>query len=69
MVDMRNAYKIFVGKREGKRTLGRPTRRWDDSIRMDLGEIGWEGVDWNHLAEVEDQCQAHVNTVVNLWVP
>jgi len=47
---MRNAYKILVGKPEGKRPLGRPRRRWEDNIRMDLREIEWQGVDWMHLA-------------------
>jgi hypothetical protein len=47
---MRNAYKIVVGKPERKRSLGKPRRRWEDNIRMDLREIGWEGVDWIHLA-------------------
>jgi hypothetical protein len=50
MEEMGNAYIILVGKSEGKRTLGRPNRRWDDNIRMDLREIGWECVDWIHLA-------------------
>jgi hypothetical protein len=46
MGEMINTYKILVGKREGKRPLGRPKRRWEESIRMDLGEIWWEVVDW-----------------------
>jgi hypothetical protein len=52
---MRNAYKILVGKSEGKRPLGRPRRRWKDNIRMDIKEIGWEGVDWIHLAKDRNQ--------------
>jgi hypothetical protein len=44
------AYNIFVGKPEGKRQLGRNRRRWEDNIRIDLREIGWENVDWIHLA-------------------
>jgi hypothetical protein len=44
-VEMRNAYNIFVQKPEGKRSLVRPRCRWEDNIRMDLREIGWEGVD------------------------
>jgi len=44
--EMRNVYKILVGKSEGKRPLGRPRHRWEDNIRMDLREIRWEGVDW-----------------------
>jgi hypothetical protein len=46
---MRKAYGISVGKPEGKRPLGRLRSRWEDVIRMDLREIGWEGVDWMHL--------------------
>jgi hypothetical protein len=42
---MRNAYKIFVGNPEGKRLLGRPRRRWEDNIGMDVREIDWQGVD------------------------
>jgi hypothetical protein len=42
----RNAYRILVGTQEGKRPLGRPRRRWVDNIKMDLGEIGWDGRDW-----------------------
>jgi hypothetical protein len=48
--EMRNAYNIFAGKTEGKRLLGRPRRRWEYNIRMDLRETGWEGADWIHLA-------------------
>jgi hypothetical protein len=49
MREKRNAYRILVGKPEGKRPLGRPGRRWEDNIRMDLREIGWGGMDWIHL--------------------
>jgi len=45
-----NVYKILVGKLEGKIRLGRPMRRWTDNIRLDLRKIGWEDVDWIHLA-------------------
>jgi hypothetical protein len=48
---------------------GRPKRRWDDNIRMDLREIGWEGVDWIHLAQDRDQWWTLVNTVMNLRIP
>jgi hypothetical protein len=44
--DKQNAYRILVAKPEGNRPLGRPRRRWVDNIKMDLGEIGWDGVDW-----------------------
>jgi hypothetical protein len=46
MRETRNAYRIFVGKSEGKRPLGRPRRKWVDNIKIDLIEIGWVGVDW-----------------------
>jgi hypothetical protein len=60
---MRNAYRILVGKPEGKRPRWRHRRRWEYNIRMDLKEIGWEGVDWMHLAQDR---RALVNTVMNL---
>jgi hypothetical protein len=53
--EMRNAYKILVRRPEGKRSLGRHRHRWEDNIRMDLREIGWEGMDWIHLAQDRDQ--------------
>jgi hypothetical protein len=58
-----------VGKPEEKRPLGRPIRRWEDNIKMDLREIGWGGMDWNDLAQDRDQWRALVNTVMNLRVP
>jgi hypothetical protein len=57
-----------VGKPEEKRPLERPRRRWEDGIKMDLGEIGWEGVEWIHLAQDRDRWQALVNAVMNLQV-
>jgi hypothetical protein len=53
----------------GKRPLGRPKRRWVDNIKRDLGEIGWDGMDWIDLAQDRDQWRALVNTVMNLRVP
>jgi hypothetical protein len=50
MGGMRNAYSILVGKPEGKTSLGRPGCGWEDNVRLDLREIGWECVDWIHLA-------------------
>jgi hypothetical protein len=66
--EKRNAYRILMGKPEGKRPLGRSTRRWVDNIKMDLREIGWDGMDWIDLAHDRDQWRAHVNTVMNIWV-
>jgi hypothetical protein len=51
----RNAYRILVGKSEGKRPVGRPKRRWEENIKMDLREKGWGGVDWIDLAQERDQ--------------
>jgi hypothetical protein len=64
-----NAYRISVGKPEGKRSLGRPRRRWVGNIKMDLREIGCDGMDWIDLSQDRDQWRAFVNTVMNLWVP
>jgi hypothetical protein len=69
MVEKRNAYRTLVGKPEGRRPLGRPRRRWLDNIKMNLGEIGWDSVNWIDLAENSDQWRALVNTVMNLRVP
>jgi hypothetical protein len=55
MGEMRNAYKISVGKPERKRPIENPRRRLEDNIKMDLKEIRWEGVDWMHLALDSDQ--------------
>jgi hypothetical protein len=66
---MRNTYKILVGKPVGKIPVEKPSCRWDDSIRIDLREIGWEGLDWMHPARDTDQCRALVNTVMNILVP
>jgi hypothetical protein len=65
----RNAYRILVGKPDGKRPLGRPRRRWVDIIKMDLREVGWDGRDWIDLAQDRDRWRAHVNAVMNLRVP
>jgi hypothetical protein len=69
MVEKRNANRILVGKPEGRRPLRRPRRRWVDNVKMDLREIGWDGVDWVDLAQDRDQWRALVNTVMNLQVP
>jgi hypothetical protein len=64
-----NAYRILVGKPEGKRPLKRPRRRWVNNIKIDLREIGWDDVDWIDLAQDRDQWRALVNTVKDLRVP
>jgi hypothetical protein len=65
----RNEYRILVGKPEAKRSLGGPRRRWVDNIKMDLREIGWDGVNWTDMTQDRDQSRALVNTVLNLRVP
>jgi hypothetical protein len=69
MGEKRNAYRILVRKPEEKRPRGRPRRRWVDNIKMDLREIGWDGVHWIEMAQDRDQWRALVNTVMNLRVP
>jgi hypothetical protein len=64
----RNVYKGLMEKPEGKRPLGRPRRRREDGIRIDLREIGWRSVDWIQLAQDRDRWRAVVNTVMNLRV-
>jgi hypothetical protein len=68
MGEGRNVYRVLVGKPEGKRPLGRTTRRWEDGIKMNLGEIGWGSVEWIHLAQDRDRWRAVVNAVMNLRV-
>jgi hypothetical protein len=65
----RNAYRLLVGKPEGKGLLGRPRRRWVGNIRVDLVEVGWSDVEWIGLAQDRDRWRALVNSVLNLWVP
>jgi hypothetical protein len=69
MGEKRSAYRILVGKPEGKRPLGRPGRRWVYNIKMDLRETECGGMDWIDLTQSRDQWQALVNTAMNLWVP
>jgi hypothetical protein len=67
MGEGRGVHSVLVGKPEGKRSLGRPRRRWEDDIKMDLREVGCG--DWMELAEDRDRWQALVSTVRNLRVP
>ena len=64
----RGVHRVLVGKPEGKRPLGRPRRRWEDNIKMDLQEVGGGG-DWTELAQDKDWWRALVNTVMNFRVP
>jgi hypothetical protein len=66
---MRGAYNILVGRPEGRRPLGRPRRRWEENIKMDLWEKGFGDVDWINLAQNRDRWRAVVNTVMNLRFP
>jgi hypothetical protein len=69
MGEGRGAYRVLVGRPKGKRPLGRPRHRWEDNIKMDLGEIGIDGSNWIQLAQDRVQWRAFVNTMMNLRVP
>jgi hypothetical protein len=62
-------YRVLVGRPEGKRPLGRPRRRWEENIKLDLREIGIDGANWIQLAQDRVHRRAFVNTVMNLQVP
>jgi hypothetical protein len=68
MGERRGAYRILVGRPDGRKSLGRPRRRWEDNIKMDLQELGW-GVDWIELAQDGDRWRTLVNAVMDLLVP
>jgi hypothetical protein len=68
MWEKRIAYRLLVGKPEGRRPLGRPRRRWVDNIKRDLGEVGWGDVDLIGLAQDRNRWRALVNSVLNLRV-
>jgi hypothetical protein len=68
MGERRGAYRASVGKPEGGRPLGRPRRRWEDNIKMDLREVGRGGIDWISLAQDRERWRALVNAVMNLRV-
>jgi hypothetical protein len=67
-VRKRGAYRILVGRPEGKRPLGRPRRRWEDNIKIDLQKVWWD-IDWIELAQDRDRWRALVNAVMNFRVP
>jgi hypothetical protein len=69
VVGKRNAFRILVGKSDGKRPQGRPRRRWVDNIKMDLRKIEWDGMDWIDLAQDRDQWRALMNMIINPRVP
>ena len=69
MGEGRGVHRVLVGKPEGKRTLGRPKRRWEDNINMDLQEVGGDCRDWMELPQDRDRWRALVSTVRNLRVP
>jgi hypothetical protein len=69
MGEGRGAYRVLVGRPEGKRPLGRPRRRWEDNIEMDLRETGIDGANWIQPAQDRVQWRAFVTTVMNLRVP
>jgi hypothetical protein len=68
MGEERKVHKVLVGKPEGRRPLGRPKRRWEDGVRMDIREIGLRSVDWIRLAQDRDWWRAVVSAVMNLRV-
>ena len=68
MGDGRRAYRVLVGKFEGKRQLGRPMRKWVDNIKIDLQEVGWRSMDWIDLAQDRDRRRTLGNSVMNLRV-
>ena len=69
MGEERGVYRVLVGKREGRRPLGRPRCGWVDNIRMDLQEVGCGYMDWIGLAQDRDRWWILVGAVMNLWVP
>ena len=64
MEQSRNAYRVLVGKPEGKRPLGRPRRSWENNFKMDLREVGCDPGDWIALTEDRDQWQSHVRAAL-----
>jgi len=69
MGERRGVNRVWVGKSEGKRTLGRPSRRWEDNIKMDLQEVECGGMDWIELAQNRGRGRELVNKIKNLRVP
>jgi hypothetical protein len=69
MGEGRSAYRVLMGRPEGRRPLGRPRRRWEDNIKMDLQEVGWDGMAWIDMTQDKERWRALVSAVMNLRVP
>jgi hypothetical protein len=69
MGDKTGVYRVLVGKPDSKRPLGKPRRRWEDNIKMDLQEVGCEGMDWIELAQDRDRLRALMTAIMKLRVP
>jgi hypothetical protein len=69
MGERRGVYRVLVGNPEGKRPLGRPSRRWEDNIKIDLQEVACGGMEWIDVAQDRDRRRALLNAVMNLRVP
>jgi hypothetical protein len=65
----RSVYRVLVGKSGGKKSQGRPKRKWEDNINMDLHEVGFGGMNWIEMAQDREWWRALVNVVMNFWVP
>jgi hypothetical protein len=68
MGEGRGVYRVLIGRPEGKRPLGRPRHRWEDNIKMDLGEVEIYGENWIWLAQDRIWWQGFVNMILNFWV-
>jgi hypothetical protein len=69
MIEKRGVYRVLVGKSVGKRPFGRPSRKWENNIKMDLQDVGYGGVDWIELAQDRDRWRVLVTAVMNIRVP
>jgi hypothetical protein len=69
MGEMKDAYRVLVGKLEGKRPLRKPSRRWEDNIKMDLQEVGRRAMDWIDLVQDRERWRTLVNAVMNVRIP